>query len=198
MKGLLLKDCYILQRQMKWFVVLIFVFALLPNAYLQLFAIVYGALVPYTTIAHDEQSHWDQLAGMMPYPVRSLVLSKYVLGWCVSGVVTLLATAACVVGRRFSEDYAQPEVVAVAFSLALLTIAFSLPFLFRFGVARGRMVMLLVIAIICGSAGVLSGAFGKLGPVTELTGIYLIPLAAVMITIISVPVSMAMYRRKYN
>ena len=76
MKGLLLKDCYILQRQMKWFMGLILVFALLPNAYLQLFAIVYGALVPYTTIAHDEQSPWGQLAGMMPYPVRPLVLSE--------------------------------------------------------------------------------------------------------------------------
>jgi len=80
-KGLLLKDLYVLMRQMKIFLVMIVIFALVPGGSMTVFAVVYAGMMPYTALAYDERCKWDVLAGMMPYTKRQIVLSKYVLGY---------------------------------------------------------------------------------------------------------------------
>ena len=39
------------------------------------------SMLPYTALAYDERSRWDQMAAMMPYSARDVVLSKYLFGW---------------------------------------------------------------------------------------------------------------------
>ena len=114
MKGLLWKDFYLINRQMRFFFLIILVFAVVPNYYIQLFAITYAGLLPYSTIAHDEQSHWDVLAGMMPYSVRDLVLSKYLLGWVSALIISLLALGAGRLEQGIFPQAAQPAGVLPA------------------------------------------------------------------------------------
>ena len=66
MKALLLKDFYVLWKQMKAFLVLILLFSALPGSYNAIFAVTYAAMLPYSCVAYDERSKWDQLAAMMP------------------------------------------------------------------------------------------------------------------------------------
>lgn len=200
MKGLLWKDFYVINRQMRFFALIILVFAVLPNYYIQLFAITYAGLLPYSVIAHDEQSHWDALAGMMPYSVKDLVLSKYILGWASALIISLVALGAGVLERNLFPQAAQPAGVLPALCVALVCIAVSLPFLFRFGSTRGRQIMMMALIVVaCGTSGALS-ALLSLGEMTWLSGgmVLLLPLAAVVANAISVPVSMAMYRRRYK
>lgn len=200
MKGLLWKDFYVINRQMRFFAIIILVFAILPNYYIQLFAITYAGLLPYSVIAHDEQSHWDELAGMMPYSTRDLVLSKYVLGWGSTLIITLVALGGGVLERDIFPQAARPAGVLPALCVALVCIAVSLPFLFRFGSTRGRQIMMMALIVVaCGSSGALS-ALLSLGEMTWLSGgvVLLLPLAAVVANAISVPVSMSMYRRRYK
>ena len=200
MKGLLWKDYYVINRQMRFFAIIILVFAILPNYYIQLFAITYAGLLPYSVIAHDEQSHWDELAGMMPYSTRDLVLSKYVLGWGSTLIITLVALGGGVLERDIFPQAARPAGVLPALCVALVCIAVSLPFLFRFGSTRGRQIMMMALIVVaCGSSGALS-ALLSLGEMTWLSGgvVLLLPLAAVVANAISVPVSMSMYRRRYK
>lgn len=200
MKGLLWKDFYVINRQMRFFAIIILVFAILPNYYIQLFAITYAGLLPYSVIAHDEQSHWDELAGMMPYSTRDLVLSKYVLGWGSTLIITLVALGGGVLERDIFPQAARPAGVLPAFCVALVCIAVSLPFLFRFGSTRGRQIMMMALIVVaCGSSGALS-ALLSLGEMTWLSGgvVLLLPLAAVVANAVSVPVSMSMYRRRYK
>ena len=200
MKGLLWKDFYVINRQMRFFAIIILVFAILPNYYIQLFAITYAGLLPYSVIAHDEQSHWDELAGMMPYSTRDLVLSKYILGWGSALIITLVALGAGALERDLFPQAARPAGVLPALCVALVCIAVSLPFLFRFGSTRGRQIMMMALIVVaCGSSGALS-ALLSLGDMTWLSGgiVVLLPLAAVVANAISVPVSMSMYRRRYK
>lgn len=200
MKGLLWKDFYVINRQMRFFALIILVFAVLPNYYIQLFAITYAGLLPYSVIAHDEQSHWDALAGMMPYSVKDLVLSKYILGWASALIISLVALGAGVLERNLFPQAAQPAGVLPALCVALVCIAVSLPFLFRFGSTRGRQIMMMALIVVaCGTSGALS-ALLSLGEMTWLSGgvVLLLPLAAVVANAISVPLSMAMYRRRYK
>ena len=200
MKGLLWKDYYVVNRQMRFFAIIILVFAILPNYYIQLFAITYAGLLPYSVIAHDEQSHWDALAGMMPYSVRDLVLSKYILGWAPALIISLVALVAGRLEQGIFPQASRPAGVLPALCVALVCIAVSLPFLFRFGSNRGRQIMMMALIVVaCGTSGALS-ALLSLGEMTWLSGkvVLLLPLLAVAANAVSVPVSMAMYRRKYQ
>ena len=164
MKGLLWKDFYVINRQMRFFAIIILVFAILPNYYIQLFAITYAGLLPYSVIAHDEQSHWDELAGMMPYSTRDLVLSKYVLGWGSALIITLVALGGGVLERDIFPQAARPAGVLPALCVALVCIAVSLPFLFRFGSTRGRQIMMMALIVVaCGSSGALSALLSPAG-----------------------------------
>ncbi len=108
MKALLWKDICLLRRQLRLFIFAVLVFAAIPNGYIQLFAVAYASMLPYNTIALDEQSHWDQLAAMMPYSDRDVVLSKYLVGWGGCLAVGALALAASAVERPFFPRCGRP------------------------------------------------------------------------------------------
>ena len=74
MKALLLKDWYVLRKQAWAYLIIVLVWGAIPSEVLNLLAVVYGAMIPYTAMAYDERSKWDTLAGMLPYADRERVL----------------------------------------------------------------------------------------------------------------------------
>jgi hypothetical protein len=197
MKGLLIKDFSVLTRQMRIFLVMIVVFSILPGSYMVTFAVIYAAMLPYTSLAYDERSKWDQLAAVMPYSRRDLVLSKYILGWIFTGGAALLAMAARLIEGRFMDQAGSPSAVALAFCIGIIMIALTLPPMIRFGVEKGRLFFVLMIAVVgCGAAGLVNNAMEH-----QITGLVsslslALPLAAAGLTVISVPLSIRLYDRR--
>ncbi len=154
MKGLLLKDFYVLRRQAKFFFLILLILALLPSG-TYAFSVVYGAMVPYTTIYYDEQSGWDRLSGTLPCRLRVLVLEKYLLGlFFVLAVSGLVAAARLLIPE---EDFFYPSLLLIA-ALALVALAVNLPLMIRLGTERGRMVSLfLMIAMALVAVNFLTG-----------------------------------------
>lgn len=196
MKGLLLKDTYVLVRQMKFFFVLVVLFAVMPNMFS--FGILYAAMLPYTALAYDERSKWDQLAAAMPYSRRDLVLSKYLLGWIASGGATLIALAAMLIKQAVLGSAAVSlPLLLLAFCCAMLLPDVTLPFMFRFGVERGRVFTLAVIVLICATAGgleTLSSSVNLNGPLRTLA--WALPAAAAVLTPVSVFASLRLYGKR--
>ena len=192
MKALLLKDFYVLWKQMKVFLVIILVFSALPGNSNTVFAVTYAALLPYSCVAYDERSKWDQLAAMMPYSTRDLVLSRYALGWIAGAGACLLSLIlqggfAAILHREVHTD-----LLIASFFTCVITLAITLPLIFRFGVERGRLIMFLIIFLVCGSAGALSGFAESLpGTLPAAVGI-IVPVAAVL-TALSIPLSLRWY-----
>ena len=93
MQALILKDFYVMWKQTRIFLLVILVFSAIPGSFNAVFAVIYSAMLPYTAMAYDERSKWNQLAAMMPYSDRDIVLSKYAFGW----LFILAATAASLV-----------------------------------------------------------------------------------------------------
>lgn len=89
MRGLIMKDMLTIAKQAKAFLILILFFAVIPSFSGSSFAMLYAAMMPISALAYDENCKWDQLAAMMPYSVRDIVLSKYLFGY-----ICLLATGA--------------------------------------------------------------------------------------------------------
>ena len=202
MTAIILKDTYVIWRQMKYFLILILIFSALPSGFNNAFAVIYTSMLPYTALAYDERSKWDQLAAMMPYSTRDAVLSKYVFGWlCIGGAAVLSGllqmALSLVVDRVFL-----PGVMVLSVLGAVCILAISLPLMFRMGVEKGRLAMFLVIFLVCGAAGAIahiaesvgSGTvFAFQGPVLGVT-----LLAALVLTAVSVPLSMRFYAKRQS
>ena len=200
MKALMLKDTYVIWRQMKYFLVMILLFSALPSGFNNAFAVIYTSMLPYTALAYDERSKWDQLAAMMPYSTRDVVLGKYVFGWLCIGAAAVLsglfqAVLSLVIDRAFLSG-----VMALSVLGALCILAVSLPLMFRMGVEKGRLAMFLIIFLVCGAAGAIASiaenmnngtVSASLGPISAV-----LLIAALVLNAVSVPLSMRFYAKR--
>lgn len=192
MKALLLKDVYVIWKQMRIFIVVILLLSMVNSAFNMVFLVVWCSMLPYTAMAYDERSRWNQLAAMMPYSKRDVVLSKYVLGWLCMAAAGLLCLAAQLVLGRFFQGGVDFSVLLTSLCLGVISLDITLPAVMRFGVERGRMIFLVVIfAVAIGAGAVLDAA--DLPISLPLPVMVLLPLAAVVATVISIPLSMKLY-----
>lgn len=204
MKALLMKDFYTLWRQLKVYLLVMLVISVFNGAYGNIFITIWAALLPYTAMAYDERSKWDQMAAMMPYSTRDIVVSKYVMGWLCTAAAALFAMVLqllqTVLGSPLAAFAPVDNLMGCCASLCVLAI--TLPLMFRFGVEKGRLMMFLIIFLVCGSAGALSSiaisvdhtAGGLSGPFAALMAV--LPIAAAALTAVSVPLSMKFYARR--
>ena len=200
MKALLMKDFYTLWRQLKVYLLVMLVISVFNGAYGNIFITIWAALLPYTAMAYDERSKWDQMAAMMPYSTRDIVLGKYVFGWlCIGGAAVLSgllqAALSLVIDRSFL-----PVTMALSILGALCILAITLPLMFHFGVEKGRLAMFLIIFLVCGGAGAISSiadsmgsgaAFAFQGPILAI-----LLIAALALTAVSVPLSLRFYKAR--
>lgn len=197
MKALLLKDYCVLWKQLRFFLLFILIFSALPGGFNGVFAVTYAALLPYSCIAYDERSKWDQLAAMMPYTARDLVLSRYVLGWIAAAGACALSLVLQGVFSTLLYTGFYPVTLVLAFFACLTTLAITLPLIFRFGVERGRLLMFLIIFLVCGSAGALGGIADATSGLPPAAVWLLLPVSLVL-TVLSVPLSIRWYAHRYQ
>ena len=179
MKALLLKDTYVIWKQMKIFLIIVLVFSAIPSGFNSAFAVIYAA--------------------MMPYSPRDIVLGKYVFGWlCIAAAMVLSALFQGLLS--FLGASLSLALLAMSALSGLCVLAITLPVMFRFGVEKGRLAMFLIIFLVCGTAGgissiTISEGSGAAFAVQNLLLLILL-VAAVVLTAVSVPLSMRFYRER--
>ena len=197
MKALLYKDAMVLWKQMKVMLLLILVFAVFPSGFQNVFAVLYAALLPYSALAYDERSRWDRMAATMPYSTRDIVTEKYVFGWIAALGALLLTLLLRLVSRHLLRmgEGASVEMLLMAFLGSLIAMALTLPLLFRFGVEKGRLAMMLLIGLICGGAAGVSGMgiFASGSAAASLPGLLLAAALAVAANVVSLPIAARCY-----
>ncbi|MCE5195721.1 MAG: ABC-2 transporter permease [Negativicutes bacterium] len=147
MKGLLLKDLINLKSQMKilGLLLLFYIFLAYQNrdlAFLSGMLMILSVMLSITSIAFDERSRWDPYALTMPLSRRQLVFSKYILnllliaagGLIIFGVLPFL-------GGINQESLL---ILAVTAASALLINSLLLPIMFKFGVEKGRYILVML------------------------------------------------------
>ena len=193
MKALVLKDFYVLWKQMRMFLLIMVLLSVVGGIFNSVFVVVWCAMLPYTAMAYDERSHWDQLAAMMPFSKRDLVLSKYVLGWLCMAAATVLSLAFQTAAFAFNHEAPSLSVWAMCFLGGTLALDLTLPMVFRFGVEKGRWGFMIIVFGVAVLGGVVAGAAEEL-PGMPVPAMALLPLAAVAATAVSIPLSMKLYR----
>lgn len=200
MSALILKDCYVIFRQLKIFLVLILAFSCIPGAFYSTFAVVYAAMLPYTALAYDERSRWDQMAAMMPYADRDIVLGKYVFGWLFTAAA---AAATFVLQTVLAAVWSGAEgpsvpVILLSVCVAVCILDITLPMMFRFGVEKARLAMFLIIFLVCAGAGAIATIEHSAIDGGYYLALPLIPavIAAVVLTAVSIPLAIRFYGRR--
>jgi len=200
MKGLLIKDWKTLLKQTKVMLTMMALFACVPSTYMSAFALFYAAMMPITALAYDERAKWDELAAMMPYTVKSIVGSKYALGLTLMAPVLALSVLFRLIVHSTPIVSEDTMALLITACLSLILMAIDLPFMFRFGVEKGRLIYILLTC-----AFVLAGAnyAGKLADMVssfETAMVTTVPLlllaAAAVALLISYAISVQIYRTR--
>lgn len=203
MKGLLLKDLFILKKQTRFFMILLVFYIVFGLAVKEIAAfcsmvVIMCAMLPMTVMAYDERAKWDQFVLSTPASRRDVVLSKYILGILLGVAAIIIVTLFGLAGGPEQwKDTLEAALTTGAAGLILLSIL--LPVFFRFGVERGRLIMLAFIL----APVVLSLLLSRLSPdfsriLEELLTRtpWLLGIAAAVCLAISFAISLAIYRKK--
>ena len=166
MHALLYKDFRVMWKQMKAFLLLIAIFCLIPNQALNLsaFFVVYaGLMLPMSLMSYDERAKWDTFAAMLPYASREIVLSRYLGGWlCVALAGVLYAIGGALAAGQPFPPAERLVSLGWLFALTLAAQAILFPYLFRHGVEKARLYMMIFFVVLLALVAALAGLAHKL------------------------------------
>lgn len=200
MKALLIKDYWMLWADYKRGLVLPFLFVGVSFASGDIFWMLWPlyiiGLLPYVLCSYEEQSRWDLYAESMPYGRRTVVRAKFALlvidtivGTAGISVIYLIARLLGV----FDEPYLY--IAVLCFCGSLVPGCVMLPFLFKFGVAKSRMVYMVSIGLLGAVTGLFSGSDGAIVPL--ISGLLPTPIAAVLLCLVFLVLSEQLSERFY-
>ena len=199
MKALLLKDFYVLRKQMWVYAIIVLAWGVVPQAWLNLLAVVYGSIIPYSAMAYDQRSRWDKFTRMLPYSDQAAVMSRYVLGW-----IFILASAAIVMlSQGILSQLSIPSaffsalplrILFVALCIGCLLLALNIPLMLRFGAEKARLVSALTTFLVFASTGALSGLADAESTAPVMLALPVLAVLAIIATAVSIPLSLKFYR----
>lgn len=203
MKGLLLKDYYLLMKYCRSFLFLIVIMLAASvfsnNAFLFVYPCVLGGMLTVTLISYDEKEKWNMYSGTLPYTRPQIVSSKYIMGLILGAAVIILAVAAQGARMVFITDFEAGEIISLVITLAAVSVipsAFVLPFVYKFGVEKGRIAYMVMIGVVCGSAFVITNLNFKSFTVNGKPGNVFLIAAAVVIYAVSWLLSISFYKKR--
>lgn len=205
MKGLIIKDLIALKKQGKIMLLLaafyiVYSISTKNISMLGVMVAVFCVMLPISSMAYDEYCKWDRYALSMPISGKTIVLSKYVLGILLDlvGIVIIAPTSAVIV--KFSGEMSIGRSLLVSFAIgeiALVFLSIILPIFFKFGVEKGRMLMITVILAPTVLAFLVKRLNIKLPSEHNLELLaYISPIITVAVFLLSVYISIKIYSKK--
>lgn len=205
MKGLIIKDLLNMKRYLRNVLVMLIVYCaiFIPQNNFDVISgvimIMFSMLV-VTTISYDDAAKWDKYALAMPLSRRDIVLSKYMLAliFLITGavicIIALLASGLFIETKPLSESM---SVLAIIIALGLFFEALVLPLIYKYGVERARLMMILCLLIPTGLVVLGAKVFGDSIPAHIEQMLPLIALAATAVLFyISYIIALKIFQRK--
>ena len=156
MKGLIIKDLCVLKNQMKTLLLVLAFFIIFSiineDATFILFLVpFYMIMILITTFNYDEFNKWDSYCNSLPLSRKEIVKSKYILFNATSLIALILGILASFIIPSFIENTTFESlfasIIGVAFGICLV-ISLLIPFYYKFGSSKGRIMLFLCIVIL--------------------------------------------------
>lgn len=202
MKGFLLNDLFSIRRLLKSIAIVYLVFMVawgavgkpqMPALMLGIMSISYmGNLFSY-----DEFYHWEKYQRVIPLSVRQVVLARY-LSFGIAALVTLVLGLMYLLVMRVPL-YEIGVILMGTAAMQMYTISVTVPIYYKLGVAKSRLIQLLVMlipaGIFMGMITVIRKEFSEftVGVGLILGGVFLVLLIGILL---SVRISIRIVRKK--
>ena len=168
MKGLLLKDWYMLTKYCRSFLLIVVVFIAASlfgeeNLFFVFYPCMLCGVMPVTLLGYDERSRWIEYSASLPYTKAQIVSAKYLIGLFAQAGVLLLSGAAQGIKMSVSGSFSWNDFLVLMLllvTIAAFTSSISLPFIFKYGVEKGRIAYYVMIGFVCGASVLASRLFG--------------------------------------
>ena len=199
MKGLLLKDLYVMKRELRAFLFIIVFFTAFSfvgknNSFFMFYGLIMLPIVNISLISYDERSHWDSFLETTPISRSTAVSEKYLLN-----LLLLLLWSPVVIAFYLiqSDSLGSPlQILCICVYMALFFPAVLYPFIFALGSEKGRFAYFIFIfaAMAAIAAGVSLTSQGVIVFPEKLSLLLLLPPVAAYL--ISWRLSIALYKKR--
>lgn len=206
MKGLLLKDLYMTAKYFRVYFLLTLAVAAASffvdgNPFFIYYPCFVCGMLPLSLQSYDEKSKWETFCQALPYTKAQIVSGKYIFGLAIQLLVILPIAASQAFRMHRSGTFSWDIYLTMMGSLVAMGFAVSaipMPFIFRYGVEKGRMAQYLMIAIFCGGLVAASIWFGEALPAVRTFPALppLVFLAAAGLYALSWYLSIVFYRKR--
>ena len=214
MKGLLIKDILNMKNYMKQ-LVLVLIFFIAYGIFLKngtfggtMITLMLSMQV-ITTMSYDEYAKWDKYALTMNINRKDIIISKYIF-FTISIIIGIVVgiTTSIAINQIAKLDTGMNEIIVTSIVVpCVFAILFSIiiPVVFKTGVEKGRIVMMLILFI----PAILVGAIVKISEKANITmpspsnleilmkfGVLGLVLLTILAVFISYKVSLSIYNKK--
>ena len=158
MTGLILKDFLILSRTLRSYLLILAIYVAVAftgywsSSFVGGFMMVMVAMLPMNVFAYDKQAKWDVYGLSLPVGRTKTVAARYLavlIMFAASAVLTTVVSVALNIAGRMEESLGEYLLACtVCAVLAMLVNAMLLPFLYKFGPERARMMFFGVMGVI--------------------------------------------------
>ena len=164
MKGLLLKDWYMMKAYCRNYLLIAALFIGLSvmnddNLFFVFYPCLLCGMIPVNLLGYDERSRWMQYSGTLPYTRSQIVSGKYLIGLSIQVFMLILTGLVQGVKMSISGNFIWNDfVVLMLLVLMVGTVAssISLPFIFKLGVEKGRTAYYVMVGFVCGASVIAS------------------------------------------
>lgn len=173
MKGLIKKDLLLLKSQLKSYLVIVIVFAIVSfmsndNTFITLLPIL-GVMLIISTLSFDNYYKWDAFALTLPLSRKDNVKSKYALAVLITLTFVILATIILIAFNTIKglpiNAFNILTLMCGSLLGASIATSISMPLMYKFGSENGRMIMIIMVfaigGVIAGIAELLSSYFDQ-------------------------------------
>lgn len=164
MKALILKDLYMFFKYCRSYIILILIFTILSFFETDMFIMFYPTMlcgmIPVTLLGYDERSKWLIYSQTMPYKKSEIVHSKYVLGLTAQLIMLFITAIAQAIRLNVNNSFILENyiiIIVLLLIMSLISSSISLPFIFKYGVEKGRIIYYIMVGLISAGSILLSG-----------------------------------------
>jgi len=160
MLGLIKKDLLVMKNNLKYFLLMILVFAFFSREsnIIYFIPIFISIMIFITTFSYDDYNKWNTYAITLPLSREKIVLAKYMTSLLLMvGTVLITFLLSFVIGtvnHSFDFDEVFPMIFGGLFALVLLQ-SFMYPLIYKFGTEKGRIGLFVGVFAVSGLVGYL-------------------------------------------
>lgn len=166
MRGLILKDLFILKRYSRFLVMYLVlfggIFVAQGNATFGSMIVVLLSSLTISTFTYDDHARWDQYVLSTPVGRKKVVLAKYLLALLLvalgllAGVLLVLLGRLVNPGNQDLQGLVPLASIGVSALVGALAVSVIIPLVYRFGTEKSRLMMMLVYALPALAIGVVA------------------------------------------